>query len=349
MSSAIRATGPLPYAAMIRIPGARKLMPSTAPPARPSAARAAGEDYGATAQPSWRGVDWQANLHSAQIAGAAVNYVELDGRESGEPPVVFVHGLDGCWQNWLETLPRIALERRVIALDLPGFGDSQSPREEISISAFADCVDALCEQLDTGPVVAVGNSMGGFVSVELAIRHPERVESLVLASPAGISSNDVYRRPTQTLARVMFAATQSFTASVAARPALARPLLRHMLVGYVFRHPSRLAPDVLFESVSRSGAPGFLEALDACLTWDFRDRLPEIACPTLLVWGREDMVISVDDASEYERAIDGARRVVLEDTGHVPQLERPERFNGLLSEFLAEGRRASGGGIEAAA
>jgi pimeloyl-ACP methyl ester carboxylesterase len=317
-------------------------MPSTARPARPSAARGAGDDYGATADPDWRTIDWRHHLRQIEVDGARVNYVELG--EGPEPPVVFVHGLDGCWQNWLETLPRIARDRRAIALDLPGFGDSERPRGQITISGFADCVEGLCERLGTGPVVVVGNSMGGFVSVELAIRHPDRVEALVLASPAGISSNDVLRRPAMTLGRAMAAVTQSFTAAAAARPAIARPGFRHLAVGYVFRHPTRLAPDVLWESVQRSGSPNFVEALEACLTFDFRGRLPEIACPTLLVWGRDDMVISVDDASEYERLIPNARKLILENTGHVPQLERPQTFNELLVDFLAEGS-----GLEAAA
>jgi pimeloyl-ACP methyl ester carboxylesterase len=87
-----------------------------------------------------------------------------------------------------------------------------------------------------------------------------------------------------------------------------------------------------------------MAALEAIFDWDFCDRLPEIRCPTLIIWGRDDMVISVEDADGYEDAIPGARQLVLEDTGHVPQLERPQTFNELLLDFLAER-----GGLEAAA
>src|SRR5918997_1924153 len=133
-----------------------KLFVPTARPASVRAARRAGHGYGETAQPDWRQVDWAAHMHTAQIDGAAVNYVD---RGSGErEPIVFVHGLGGQWQNWLENLPRAALERRVIALDLPGHGATPMPRNKITISGYGRWVDALCETLQLGRVEVVGNS-----------------------------------------------------------------------------------------------------------------------------------------------------------------------------------------------
>ncbi len=108
---------------------------------------------------------------------------------------MFVHGLGGQWQNWLENIPRAAQERRVVALDLPGFGQSPMPREQITISRYGRVVDALAEQLGLGRVDVVGNSMGGFIAAEMAIQFPERVERLVLVSAAGITSADLAPRP----------------------------------------------------------------------------------------------------------------------------------------------------------
>jgi pimeloyl-ACP methyl ester carboxylesterase len=79
-----------------------------------------------------------------------------------------------------------------------------------------------------------------------------------------------------------------------------------------------------------------MPALQAVLDYDFRDRLPEIACPTLIVWGEQDAVIPVRDAQVFERLISDSRKVVMRDTGHVAMAERPEAFNGLLVDFLAE-------------
>src|SRR6185437_14037619 len=179
---------------------AKSIRPTRARPARVSEARFADDEYGATAQPDWRETDWREHLNEIEIAGRRVNYVEM---RSGEgPPVVFVHGLGGAWQNWLENIPRTAQERRTFALDLPGFGRSEMPRAEISISGYGRSVNEFCEQLGLDEVVLVGNSMGGFVAAETAIQVPSRVERLVLVSAAGISITNIYRRPAQTWGRV---------------------------------------------------------------------------------------------------------------------------------------------------
>ena len=311
-------------------------IPKIAPATR-RAARRAGDDYGVTARPDWRERDWPAHLHQVEIAGRQVNYADLG--TGSATPVVFVHGLGGQWQNWLENMPRFAEKRRVVALDLPGFGCSEMPTEEISIPGYARTVEALCERLELGPCVVVGNSMGGFVATELAIRFPERVEQLVLVSPAGITATQVRKRPIMTAVRVGMALTAA-TASQLDRMAL-RPGLRHLALAWVARHPSRLAPDLVYQGMMLGAdKPGFFGALAANLDYDFRDRLGEVACPTLLVWGRQDMIIPVRDADEFERLIPNVEKVILEDTGHVGMIERPETFNGLLADFIA-GRDAA--------
>src|SRR5829696_9180915 len=178
-----------------------------APTARPTGfrrARYADEEYGTTGEPSWRFVDWLAHVRQVDVGGAPVNYVDIGAGDA--EPIVFVHGLGGQWQNWLQNIPRAAQERRVIALDLPGFGLSAMPREEISISRYGRCVEALCEQLELGRVDIVGNSMGGYIAAEVAIQVPERIDQLMLVSAAGITSADVARTPILTAGRVMSAA-----------------------------------------------------------------------------------------------------------------------------------------------
>ncbi len=302
-------------------------------PARPSQARRAGDDYGCTAQPDWREVDWPAQLNWIEIEGRKVNYVDM-GSGAG-PPVVFIHGLSGQWQNWLENIPRAAQERRVIAMDLPGFGYSEDPVEQITIPGYARCVEELCERLDLGSVAVVGNSMGGFIAAEMAIRFPGRVERLMLCSPAGVSSAQVRERPVMTMARIagISASTQVAPTKLISK----RPGLRHLILALVARHPSRLKSDLTWHGlVSGAGKPAFVPALGACLNYDFRERLGEIGCPTLLIWGRNDAIIPVEDAELFERLVPGLRTVILKDTGHVAMVERPEVFNGLLMDFVAE-------------
>jgi len=310
------------------------IFPSKARPATPWSARRAGDDYGARAEPDWRGVDWPSHLRQIELEGRRVEYVDLG--EGDGPPVVFVHGLAGNWQNWLENLPAAAQERRVLALDLPGFGQSEDPAERISISGYGRTVDQLCEQLGLGEVVLVGNSMGGFVAAETAIQFPKRVERLVLVSAAGITSSDLRRAPVMAWGRMaMMAGSRS---AAERRMALLRPRLRHAVYSTIVRHPTRIPLDLLFEISQGAGRPGFRGALEAILDYDFRDRLSDISCPTLIVWGDQDMLVPVADADEYERTIPGARKVLLEDTGHVPMLERPRTFNRALLEFIREPR-----------
>ena len=308
----------------------------------PWAARYAGDDYGLTATPDWRAIDWAAHLHQIEVEGGVLNYVDLGG-DGSRPPVVFVHGLGGNWQNWLENLPRVGAGRRALAIDLPGFGASEMPSEAISISGYARIIDAFCRKLDLGPVAVVGSSMGGFIGAELAISYPERADRLLLAAAAGISVTNLHRRPTMTAARVTTALGVGAIAASYARTVVARSRLRYVALSPVVRHPNLISPAIAFELVRGTGKPGYLGALDALLSYDFRDRLPEIGCPTLLVWGAEDMMVPVRDADEFERLIPDARKLVLADTGHAPMLERAETFNRHLIEFLVEAGEAAGG------
>jgi pimeloyl-ACP methyl ester carboxylesterase len=299
------------------------------------AARHAGDDYGATADPDWRTIDWRAHLSQTVIRGRRINHVDIGQNRGGRAPVVFIHGLGGCWQNWLENLPRAAQDRRAIAMDLPGFGSSEMPAEEVTITNYARSVVELLDAVGIdGPVEVVGNSMGGFIAAEIGIRHADRCRRIALVSAAGISTTHVKKTPVLTSARVLAALTE-FTI-LRARPAVKRPRLRHALLAYVARHPTRLRSDLAFQMMHGAGSPGFLAALGALLDYDFHDALPDIKCPTLLIWGREDNLVPVGDADEFERLIPNARKVILEDTGHVPMIERPQTYNDLLAEFLDE-------------
>src|SRR5215218_156404 len=238
--------------------------------------------YGPAGRSAWLDVDWRAHRRFVAVDGRWVNVVGLGG--DGDPDrlaVVFVHGLSGSWQNWLENLPHFAAAgHRVIAFDLPGFGQSQMPRETISIAGYARFVDALLERLGVGPAIVVGNSMGGFIGAELAIRFPARVERLVLVSAAGLTVE--YQRNERVLGALRFAE-------------------------------------------------------NALTDYPIRDRLRRIGCPTLIVWGEEDHLIPVRDATEFAHLIPGARKVVWPKTGHMAMLERPAAFNALVDAFIAEG------------
>jgi 4,5:9,10-diseco-3-hydroxy-5,9,17-trioxoandrosta-1(10),2-diene-4-oate hydrolase len=289
----------------------------------------------------WQDVDWRAHQRWQVVDGTPVNTIEL-GPENGDveaKPLVFVHGLSGSWPNWLEQLPAFAQEHRVVTLDLPGFGHSPMPRETISISGYAQLLDRLLDQLEIDAAAVVGNSMGGFIGAELAIAFPQRVERLVLVSAAGISTHaprgsaqavPVLRR----LERILMASA-AWAASVS-DTTMRRARLRDAALGVVIRHPSELPAALAAEQVRGAGKPGFIQALESIIDYEIRERLSEIACPTLIVWGERDRLISVRDADVFAELIPNSRKVVFEDTGHMSMLERPEEFNALLEDFLAE-------------
>jgi pimeloyl-ACP methyl ester carboxylesterase len=288
------------------------------------------DGYGSHGRSAWLDVDWAAHQRWLEVDGTPANVIELgDG-----PPLLFVHGLSGCWQNWLENMPRFARTHRVVAVDLPGFGASPMPREQISIPGYARFLERVCDMLSIDAAAVVGNSMGGYVAAELAIASPRRVERLMLVSAAGLSAEHLQRDHVMTGARVVAAV---MTRSVARHEWYARrPGLRRIALSFVVRHPDRLSVPLAHELMRGSGKPGFLPAMEAIVAHRISERLPQIACPALVVWGEDDRVIPVRDAKRFGELIPDVRVEVWPDTGHVAMLERPERFNDLLEAFLSE-------------
>jgi pimeloyl-ACP methyl ester carboxylesterase len=294
------------------------------------AARLPASDYG-NPDPEWLKIDWREHLHRVSLPGAEVNYAEI-----GEGPVVLlVHGIGGCWRNWLENLPHLGRSHRAIALDLPGFGHSPLPSWPIEMQAYGRLIDDFCEKLGIDRVAAlVGHSMGGLILTEAVLERPSRFERLVLAAAAGLTfARRQRRRAHATL--LMFEAT----VRPLARPFatwLARPRGRQLAFGRLVRAPNRLRPELLWETVEPSlRAPGFAPAIRAIERYDGWGRAAQLALPTLVAWGRSDQVVPVRDAYRYHREVAGSRLEIFERTGHMLQFERPARFNALLDGFLA--------------
>ena len=296
--------------------------------------------------PEWLHIDWGPHLHDVQLdtsglqphpgssadpARTTVCYAEL-----GEgPPLLLIHGLGGCWETWLENIPHLARRWRVIAPDLPGFGDSRMPGWEISIQSYGALITELCRALGIDSAPLVGNSMGGFVAAELTVSEPLLVEKLVLVSAAGVSHARMRREPAEAAGRMARAATPLLLRGH--QRAFRRPRLRNRMLRHVAHRPSRLRPELVWE-IAKGGlnAPGIVAAIRGLAGYDILDRLEDVEIPALIVWGRNDLIVPLRDAYEYARLVRNSELVVFDDCGHIPMAERPVRFNRLLDRFLAQ-------------
>jgi pimeloyl-ACP methyl ester carboxylesterase len=288
------------------------------------------DDYG-NPNPEWLKIDWRRHLRRVALPGADVNYVEIGEGE----PIVFLHGITSSWQAWLENLPHFGRERRAIALDLPGFGDSPMPSWPIEMRAYGRLLLDFCERVgvERGATV-VGNSMGGLVAGEAVLSAPERFDRLVLVSAAGLINTWLPRQRGAATSRAWDTFGRPFGA--AARFFVTHRRGRYLMFRFAIRYPGRLRKELLWEQMA-SGlpCPGFADSLQSVIEYDARHRLEEIEIPTMIMWGTDDRVIPSAAALSYHRRIPHSRLQIFERTGHVPQLERPARFNRLLDEFLA--------------
>jgi pimeloyl-ACP methyl ester carboxylesterase len=298
------------------------------------------DQYGPVDRSAWLDIDWRSHQRWVEIAGSPVNVIDIGPSADGGPAkgtIVWIHGLSGSWQNWLENLPVLAADGwRCVAMDLPGFGASPMPKERISITGYAAVVDELLRALGVTRAVVVGNSMGGFIGAEIALRFGTWVDRLVLVSAAGLtieSQRNLYYAARATgRMTAMSAGWLASKSDVLAR----RARTRRTLLSIVAAHPSRLPAPLVSEQLKGSGKPGFVPAMDALTSYPIRDRLSEIEVPTLIVWGEKDPLIPVRDAWEFGRLIPNSRVVLYEDTGHVAMFERPAAFNALVAEFLED-------------
>jgi pimeloyl-ACP methyl ester carboxylesterase len=288
------------------------------------------DDYG-NPDPDWLKLDWRPHLHRVELPGGEVNYAEIGEGD----PIVFIHGISGSWQNWLENLPHFGRNRRAIALDLPGFGASPMPSWPIDMPAYGRLLQDFCEKLGVGSsATLVGNSMGGLVAAEAVLSAPSRFDRLVLVSAAGFINTWLPHQRGSATSYAWNTFGRPFGA--AARFAVEHRRARYAMFRFFIRYPGRLRKELLWEQMA-SGlpCPGFADSLDAVIEYDARDRLEEIEIPTMIVWGTDDWVIPSAAALSYHRRIPQSRLEIFEHTGHVPQIERPERFNRVLDEFLA--------------
>jgi pimeloyl-ACP methyl ester carboxylesterase len=251
------------------------------------------------------------------------NGLDIAYRRAGDgPPLVLVHGAAEDGRAWQPQLAALADEFTVIAWDEPGAGGSSDLPADFSLAEYAHCLAALIEAVGLGPAHVAGLSWGGTVVLELYRHHPELVATLILVDTyAGWKGS---LPPDEVRARVA-----GGLETLAAPSVEFDPTFPGLFAG---DPPAEFVP--LLDGMTAAVRPGTLRNLLFVMAEaDQRDILPNIAVPTLLIWGELDVRSPLSVAREFEQAIPDAQLVVIPGCGHVSNLERPGPFNDAVRAF----------------
>jgi len=280
----------------------------------------------------WQSAAWHAHLHDVVLRGRRMHYLDI-----GEgPAVVLVHGLASAWAAWFSNISELATSYRVIAVDLPGFGRSDGFAGPVELHDYVDALVELIDHLAVGDVRIVGHSLGGVVAQGFAAQNPERTVALVVVASGG--------RPNG-IQEAMFRglAVGSALLNPMPRPLIHRAVLgamavtpvRKLIIGRVVDDPANVPSDLATHMISAACyARGTAPAIHATLRALRRNHGRQITCPTLIVSGARDRLVSETSLKYCAAATPGARHEVLEAVGHIPMFECPAAFNALLRSFL---------------
>lgn len=251
-------------------------------------------------------------------------YHEIHGR--GEP-LLLIMGLGSDLAGWMFQVLEFSKRYRVVAFDNRGVGRTDAPDAPYSIPMMADDASGLMDALDVGSAHVLGISMGGFIAQELALRHPRRVRSMILAATGthvdarGAFQLDVWRRLIEAGENRELYIRESlpwlFTESFFENTRVVDGMIK-MRRSYPYPQP----------------AGAYARQVGACLSFDSRERLGAITAPTLVVVGERDPLFPPERSTELAEGIGGAEIVVLEGGAHGFTIEIPEAFNGTVLSFL---------------
>jgi pimeloyl-ACP methyl ester carboxylesterase len=295
-------------------------------------------------------VDWTQHVHTADIAGSSLHYVDYG--DPGPDSLVFVlaHGLGGHWQHWRENIPELAEHGRVIAVDLPGFGRSGPLPGGYSFDAFADAIAELVKQLDLPKVVFVGHSLGGPVAMRFAHRHPDLVDAVILAAgtvqafAAALGMQHGYNllgRPATVVATYLEVLTAALPVPASLRnQVIKRPRLRRLFLWPYLHRSEALPSNSVALLVDGVGARGVLPTARAAGSLRPGQWLTQVSCPVLAIGADHDAVAPLTELAEFAESVPSARTVVLEGTGHMVMLERASAFTAEVVNFAKQPKQA---------
>lgn len=258
--------------------------------------------------------------------------------EGAGEPLLLVHGLGSSAESWLFNVEGLARRYRVLVPDLIGFGksDKTTDANELNLARSSRFLAGFLETQGVQKTHVVGNSMGGIVSLQFAVDHPEMVDKLVLVDPAGFG-RDVHMsfrlQALPVLGEILAEPRRRSTRMSLEVASHKRDFISDELVERFYelgRQPGMKAPFLaaVRQGISVTGVRNeVLRPLQA--------RIPSITAPTLIMWGRHDQILPISHLETGKRLIPHATVHIFEDCGHIPQMEKPEEFNRLLHEFIA--------------
>lgn len=233
------------------------------------------------------------------------------------PELLLLHGLFGALSNWDTVAPKFADYSKPIALHLPIL---TAPRADVKIKSLALYTEAFIRQRSLAPVAICGNSLGGHVALRLCLARPELVDCLILTGTSGLYEHSVDSLPVRP--------DEKFVREHMAR---------------VFYNQQFVTDEAVAEIVNicsnRNNVLNLIHAARSAKKDNLHDLLPQIQCPTLLLWGEDDLVTTMDVAETFKRQIPNSKLVTIKGCGHAPMIEHPEWFSSEVEKFLAENSR----------
>jgi 2-hydroxy-6-oxonona-2,4-dienedioate hydrolase len=252
---------------------------------------------------------------TATVLGQNIRYYE-----AGQgPAVILLHGLGAVKEVWMPSFGALAGKYHVYAVDQIGFGHSDKPLLEYKIATFVDFLFGFMQTQNISKATLVGNSLGGWVALDFTVQHPTMVDRLVLVDSAGMPW-------------MQAPAVDLNASSVAGMRAILESIFydKKMVT-------DEIVLQIFADHVRNNDGYTVQRTLAGFATAQFEDtKLASIHAPTLVVWGRQDELIALASGEKLRDGIAGAKLVVFEQCGHVPQLEKPAEFNKALLDFFAK-------------
>jgi len=265
------------------------------------------------------------------VAGMRV-HVRDEGLRDDPVPIILLHGTSASLHTWDGWVRELEQDRRVIRVDMPGFGlTGPTPDGDYTIAAYVRFATAVLDHFGIEHCVLAGNSFGGWVAWETALAQPGRVNALILVDSAG------YAIRSQSVP-IAFRIAQIPVLNRLMEVTLPRSMIESS-VRNVYGHPDKVTPELVdryYEITLRQGNRRSLvqRFVQAPLGID-EERIKELKVPTLILWGGRDRLIPLEYAGLFNRDIAGSELVVFDDLGHVPQEEDAARTVGAAKAFLA--------------